>query len=246
MDVEVHQGAVRSLVPEWGALFRADPAAAPFSSPEWALAWWSHWGQGADPWFVAVRDGGRLVGLAPLVRRRRGPVGVLHVVGEGPSDYWEVLALPEVRDEVTAAVAEELSARRREWDVVVARGVVRGSSTERTVTDSRVRSLRRASSPSPRLALPESFDAYLAGLPTRRRGTMRRHLRRLDGGEVRLRELGPADDLAAAMDRWFALRLKQWSEARGREIDPAHPEARFRAFGREVAVSLVPAGLAFL
>ena len=62
-------GSLDALLPEWEELFEADAEATPFSSAGWARAWWPHWSRASQPWIVTVRDGDRLVGLAPLVPR---------------------------------------------------------------------------------------------------------------------------------------------------------------------------------
>ena len=86
MQAEVHRDGIEELLPEWEQLFAADDQATPFSSAEWARAWWTHWAGAGRPFIVTVRDGGRLVGLAPLVLARRGPFRVLTELGRPPSN----------------------------------------------------------------------------------------------------------------------------------------------------------------
>src|SRR4051794_4555157 len=94
VDAEVHEGPFEALLPAWKELYSAQPGATPFMSPGWAASWWPHYGTDASVFSVVVRDGGAVVGLAPLVRRRKGPLRVLEPVGMDPGDYWDVLAAP--------------------------------------------------------------------------------------------------------------------------------------------------------
>ncbi len=84
----------RRCCPSGSSCSRCDDEATPFSSAEWARAWWTHWAGAGTPFIVTVRDSGRLVGLAPLVLARRGPFRVLTELGRPPSNYWDVLSEP--------------------------------------------------------------------------------------------------------------------------------------------------------
>jgi CelD/BcsL family acetyltransferase involved in cellulose biosynthesis len=102
-----------------------------------------------------------------------------------------------------------------------------------------LRPVHRSAMPCPGLTLPDSFDAYLASLPTSRRKELRRCLRNLNGDELRLRA-PPVDELPAAISRWQALRVRQWA-ARGKRLAPIHRREHFRDFIVDVTTELVPA-----
>lgn len=243
MHAELHRGPLDLLLPEWDELFQADPEATPFSSAGWARAWWPHWSGGSEPWIVTVRDGDRLVGLAPLVAARRGPFRVLTELGRPPSNYWSVIALPDVRAAVEAAVAGAVRARAGEWHALLLGGVPTGSSLEEALRGSGLRVRARRPTPYPGLDLPGSFEEYLQGLPRKRRKDLRRHMRRLEDGRLTLRDVtGPAE-LRAAIERWQDIRVRWW-ESRGKDMDPEHAGARFRDFMSDLVVALVPQGLA--
>ncbi|MCW3050049.1 MAG: glycosyl transferase group 1 [Solirubrobacterales bacterium] len=243
MDVALLDQALDDLLPDWRALHAADPHATPFTSAGWAQAWWRHWGQGARPWLLAVHDAETLVGLAPLALARAGPLRVLRGLGRHPGDYWDVLALPELRERVVELVGEALLEHAGRWDLLIANGLPPGSATPGALGEHGCRVARRPSSPCPAIDLPDSFDAYLATLSRQHRGNLRRHLRRLDGGEVTLRELRGPEDLEPAIARWSELRARQW-EVAGRALTPQQRDPRFTPFVRDVALALVPQGLA--
>jgi CelD/BcsL family acetyltransferase involved in cellulose biosynthesis len=224
-------------------LFDADPDATPFSSPGWAQAWWPLWAGTARPWVVAVRDGPKLVGLAPLVVRRRGPFRVLTELGKEPGNYWDILAAPEHREAVASAVVAEIDGRSREWDALVLRALPEDSAIERALGDRGLRLDRRPPDAYPGIELPSSFDEYLKTLTSKRRKDLRRHLRRLDEGSLSCEEVRDPEELEAAIGRWQELRVRWWGE-RGRRIDPEHASDRFRAFLVDLVQLLVPEGLA--
>ncbi len=243
MHAEVHSGSLAALLPEWEALFDEDAAATPFSSPGWARAWWAHWSQGVEPWLVTVRDGDRLVGLAPLVAARRGPFRVLAELGRPPANYWGVLAAPGARTEVDAAVAAAIRSRAADWHALLLGGLPAGSAFEAALRAAGLRVRARRPTPYPGIELPESFEAYLQELPRKRRKDLRRHLRRLDDGRLELRDVTEPTALRAAIDRWQDIRVRWW-QSRGKAMDPEHASTRFRDFMRDLVGELVPRGQA--
>ena len=42
-------GSMEALRPEWEALWERCPAATPFQSPSWQIAWWRYFGTGKLP-----------------------------------------------------------------------------------------------------------------------------------------------------------------------------------------------------
>jgi CelD/BcsL family acetyltransferase involved in cellulose biosynthesis len=238
MNVELHQGAVDDLVPDWTQLFAADDRATPFQSPAWAQAWWQWWADRAQPWTLVVRDAGRLIGLMPLVLRRTATLRVLRVMGEEPADYWDLLALPDRRPEVEAALVGELQRRRYQWDALVVSRLPAHSTTPRALAGSGLRVHERDSTLCPGIELPQTWDAYLATLRTKARTNLRRRLRSLDEGGLQLREVD-VPDIPRALRCWQEIRIRQW-EQRDRELAGAHRSDAFRDFLVEVMKSLVP------
>lgn len=102
--------AFDALRAAWAGLWDRCPAATPFQSPEWLLAWWHafHPGRLAA---VALREGGRLAGLAPLYID--GPTA--RPVGASVSDYLDVLIEPELRAEGVARMFERAEWQSCEW-----------------------------------------------------------------------------------------------------------------------------------
>lgn len=240
---ELHSGPPDELAAEWQELFEADPSATPFVSPGWGLAWIRHLGEHTEPWLVTVREDDRLVGLAPLALELRRSTRALRLVGKEPGDYWDVLARPDRRAAVTRAVAAELARREDQWDVFFLAGQPDEAATPAISGESSLRVRPRPGTPCPRIALPEDFDEYLRQLPGSHRSNVRKHLRRLDQGDVALREVTDVPALDGAVTRWHDLHIKRW-EALSKPIDPSHVTDRFREFMRDAMCALVPRGLA--
>jgi CelD/BcsL family acetyltransferase involved in cellulose biosynthesis len=243
VEAAVYDGDLDDLLPEWGELFAADDRATPFQSPAWVRAWDRHWAGGMRPWVLVVRRERRLVGLIPLWRERALRLRSLRAGGE-PADYCDLLAVPDARAEVEAAVAQELRSRRGEWDALTLMSLPPGSTTATAFERCGLRSTQRSLVACPGVALPDTFDAYLATLPSSRRTNLRRRLRNLDEGELELRVPRP-EDVPGAIDRWQALRVAQWA-AMGKQLTRAQTTPQFRDFLVEVVAELMPAGLALV
>jgi CelD/BcsL family acetyltransferase involved in cellulose biosynthesis len=240
---ELHSGSPEELASEWEGVFEADPDATPFVSPGWGLAWMRHLAYGAEPWLVTVREGERLVGLAPLALDRPRRKRMLRMIGKEPGDYWDVVAVPEHRETVSTAVAAELARRADEWDALYVATRPGDSITRALAEDRSLVVGARAVTSCPRVTLPDDFDEYLRLLPGSHRSNVRKHLRRLDEGQVELREVTDVSELDRAIARWHELHVKRWA-ALSKRIDPTHLKPSFREFMLDAMRALVPQRLA--
>ncbi|HEY7838004.1 MAG TPA: GNAT family N-acetyltransferase [Terriglobales bacterium] len=125
--VETESGLC-SLAPEWDELATASARPTPFLCWDWILTWWRHFHGSSELMVVTARSpDGRLRGLLPLhiVRRRAAgmPVRSLEFLGHRGSavcaDHLDLLARPEERGEVAAALMREVLRRRSRWDTLV-------------------------------------------------------------------------------------------------------------------------------
>jgi CelD/BcsL family acetyltransferase involved in cellulose biosynthesis len=243
LHARLEHGPFDGIAAAWERLHAQSPLATPFMSAGWARAWWAAWEDAAEPFTVVVRDGDEVVGLAPLVRRRRGPLRVLEPVGMDPGDYWDALSAAGREREVADAVAAALREQRGAWDAWILRCAPPASPVPGALDA--LPALRRPPIPAPHIALPEDFDAYLKGLSSSHRQNLRKHLRRLDDGEVELDEITDPARLPEVVERWQGFRRAQW-EAQGKDINPEHVSPRFAAFMLACLRELLPAGAALV
>lgn len=156
-------------------------------------------------------------------------------------NYWDIVASPPVREAVTEAVVGELRGRRGDWDVLAVNGLPPDSPTEAALARAGVRG--RSPTPCPSMALPSTFDEYLGSLSRSHRGNLSRHLRRLESGEVELRDVRGREQISAAVDHWHDIRVRWWDD-REKEMTALQRTERYREFIRDLVLELEPAGLA--
>ncbi|HZU60224.1 MAG TPA: GNAT family N-acetyltransferase [Solirubrobacteraceae bacterium] len=246
MDVElVGPEDLDEALGDWARLETTDPSLTPFNSSAWGRVWLEHWDVHAEPWILRVRRDDQVVGLAPLALQRRRGVRVLSMIGKEPGDYWDLIAPPSERAAVARAVGAELRRRSRAWDIAVISCLPAGSATLSGLTDGGLRLFRRPPVRSPAIQLPSSFEDYLRTLSGSRRGNLRRHLNRLDRGELSVREVSQPDQIPGVLSRWHELRIRQWRET-GRELNPSHAEEHFLRFMVQAAIALLEPGFTSL
>jgi CelD/BcsL family acetyltransferase involved in cellulose biosynthesis len=122
------------FVPAWHELLADSACDEVTLSPEWLLAWWEVFGglEGRRPRLLRFDEGGRLVGLAPLLARRHWyrpglPFRRLEMLASGEreedsicSDYLGVLARRGREIDVARALAFALpGGRAGPWDELV-------------------------------------------------------------------------------------------------------------------------------
>jgi CelD/BcsL family acetyltransferase involved in cellulose biosynthesis len=185
-------------------------AGNPFSTWEWASAWWRHFGGDRHQRILGCRDGsGDLVGILPLYLASGRPLRILRFVGHGPANQLGPICLPQHRDAVARAFRNAL-ADQAGWDVCVAerldasegwRELIKGSVT------------RFESSPIIRFDTSD-WDEYLASRSANFRQQTRRLERRLEREySLRYRLASDPDRLEQDMDTFFALHEERWESA---------------------------------
>jgi CelD/BcsL family acetyltransferase involved in cellulose biosynthesis len=213
LDIIEDLDTARALAGEWDAL--ALERALPLCAPGWMLPWWQHKAPpGSVLRIVAVRDGGRLIGLAPWFAGR-GPGGRVDVrfLGAELSDRVDVLCAPRHEHEVREQLLDALARMRPRPDLVAFEAVSASSSWADDLARGNPGLARYRNSllPAPSVALPSGApEEWLAARSSNFRGQMRRMRRRLEQRGGRVRQVVDADEMHAAIDALLALHAARW------------------------------------
>ncbi|HEX7292188.1 MAG TPA: GNAT family N-acetyltransferase [Conexibacter sp.] len=214
-EIVVERERLDALAPDWHALAAA--CGEPLSAPAWMVTFARELGGAHEtPRVVAVRDGERLVGLAPLcvdLERPRRAAGYRLMAGDMPRAT--PLALPGREWEVAGAVAGALAAADPRPDSLALESIPVACGWPLALAEqwpTRVRPLMRRyfTMSSPTASLDHaSFDAWLAAKSSNFRGQMRRMRRKFAqaGGSGRFATRATLHEDWAAMvrlhaDRW--------------------------------------------
>ncbi len=242
---------LEKLVQAWKPL----AGGVPLRTPEWLLTWWRHFGRECELFAIAVTDlGGSLVGLAPwMLEHCRTSGRVVRFLGSGEvcSDYLSILAQEDRAAEVVDALAQWLTdAETRDngsdrWDLLHLTGAASADPNVAQLTErlwDRGNSIhRRAGLRCWRIALPGTWDEYVATLSKSHRKQVRRAQRRvLESGRAVLHTLAPGEDPQPAME--ILVDLHQRRRATLGEPGCFASET-FSAFLHEAAVRLHRSGM---
>jgi CelD/BcsL family acetyltransferase involved in cellulose biosynthesis len=228
---------------DWPSLLQADADATLFHGPRFLKPYWEEFSAGSLS-VAVVRAGDRPSAVAPFEVND----GLLRFLGGfDVTDYMGPVGIPveleRAAKELMAAVAA-----RDDWE----RADLRGLGEEGSWLDALRGGARDAGldadaeldAVAPCLALPATFDEYLATLPGKRRHEVRRKDRRLREAfpDVRLVDASPAT-IGNDLDRFVELHRSSPGE-KGRFMVPG-----MELFFRRLADALLPDGtlrLAFL
>jgi len=250
-------GALAAIENDWADLLRRSSSPSFTLSPDWLLPWWRVFGQEANRTLKVglFHRGERLIGLAPLLARPHRyhlalPFRRLELLGSGEdekdeicSDYLGVIAEAGAEREISAALARALASDGfGPWDELLLPAMsgfdpLLGSlCTELSRTGLDVQ-LERVSG-CPYIPLPETWEDYLAALPSSARYMVRRSLRDFakwaDGSE-RIERAERPDDVERGAAILRALHAERWNHAGG---SGAFASERFTRFHAEVMPEL--------
>jgi CelD/BcsL family acetyltransferase involved in cellulose biosynthesis len=208
---------------EWDAL--AVAAARPYCAPAWMLAWWRHVGASRGPVrAVAVRDEGRLVGLAPFYAESAfGRPTRSRLMAADMSHRVEPLAEPGAERAVAEAIASVLARARPRPALVSFESVDSASGWPALLADAWPGSGRPALLPQfTRAALTvrldgSSFDDWLARRSRKFRGYSRRNTRQLAERSAEFRLARTEPELEEGLAQFTDLHHRRW-EGRGGSV----------------------------
>ena len=247
--------ALDALAREWRRLSEQSDTALLFNTHEWASACWRQFHRVASGrdlsrlWVLAVRDSACLRAVVPLwveTRRFLGmPTRIARFVGEGPSDYGDLLLAAPRRPALEAIIAH-LAVHGAPWDVLDLReffGESPNLSEWIKLLASRGWWVRQtADSPCQTIPTEGGWDAYYRGrFNSKRRRDQRRERRSLDETGTVTQEVltdatlapGLADTLAAVQ----AAHADAGEHRPGEFNDPA-----FRSFLEEMLTTATARG----
>lgn len=183
LEIELIQETERfsALKGEWDALFEEASERSLFLSHCWYDCWWRRFSTGAALSLIVLREGGRMVGVAPLQRRRlflHGiPVRALLLISNGNSLHNDFVVVRQERDRAMGVLLRYLYDTMPGWDVLQLTHVPADSANLAGLTAElrgRGKSFhQRPSYDSPYLDLDRGWESFLAGRSQRVRKTLR-------------------------------------------------------------------------
>lgn len=259
VQVITELASLQALQVEWSELLARSASPEPMLSPTWLLTWWQVYGQNRALCVVLFYLQDRLVGLAPLQRRRfwhkpgipftrLEPLGADVDEDDGVcSDYLNVIAEIDHEEAVAKGLAEALAARSMgRWTEFVL-PAMDGESRMVPLLSQCLRGKGfdvecQASGVAPFIALPETWEEYLQALPSKKRYPITRALREFDkwaGDDWQLHEARTSAELVEGNRILQSLHSERWQ---GKGQAGAFGGQRFRDFHDAIMPRLLTEG----
>jgi len=195
-----------SIVADWAQLHERCCDATPFQRPEWLLSWIEVFAP-HELRVVEVREGDRLVGLAPLLIYPRDSERVLAFAGGGVSDYLTLLLQPGSETEVFHEICGALE-KDRGWSVLELTDVSRYSGLHK-IGELRAYTVEHDSCSV--TVLPPNCEELSRLFSDRQRANLRNarsRLGRAGGGEF---DVATRETLPDFLEELFKLHTLRWS-----------------------------------
>ncbi len=251
---------LRGFESEWEDLWQADPEADIFSSADWFLTWWEHFGEVPGPGALVLRDGERYVGVsgrpvAPfvLVAREEGSaVAVLplvEVVGRWNRLPARILAPPlnnhsargsllisaGARGSAARAFVKSLS-RRSDWDLLALEGIAAPVLARAGIVEAveeRGFAIRRGGDWGHTVVpIQGSWESYLRGQSHNFRKSLSRAERSLEAlGSLRVERHAGVEQVARAAEVFVDVDCESWKATHGETVASSE---RLRSYYTEV------------
>ena len=237
MSYTITQESFDRLVSYW-----ADPSQrldwnSIFVLPIWLKVWWQEFGSGAELYLGTVREGEKIIGIAPLLLSE----GKASIIGSANvCDYLDFVVAPGMERDFFGVLLDDLKDKGiNHLDL----GPLRPDSTVLThlvgiAQNQGYEVLRHSEDVSLELDLPSTWEEYLATLTGKQRHEVRRKLRRLSQeGKV---DYYTVKD-SAAVNNAMGTFLKMFSESRRDKA--TFLTTQMESFFRSLADAMAKAGL---
>jgi CelD/BcsL family acetyltransferase involved in cellulose biosynthesis len=208
--------------------------------PAWLKTWWQELGSETELYLGAVREGGEIIGIAPLLVEE----GKASIIGSADvCDYLDFIVTPGMERDFFSVLLDDL--RQKGINHLDLRPL-RPDSTVLTnlagiAQERGYEVLCRPEDVSVELDLPPTWDEYLAALSTKQRHEVRRKLRRLsEAGKVDYHLIKGSSAANSAMDVFLKMFVGT------REDKATFLTARMESFFRSLADTMAEVGLLWL
>lgn len=246
------QGFAR-LEAEWNALLSQSGSDTITLTHQWLLTWWDVFGEGRELCLLLARESEKLVGIAPLLKRRVRRLGVplrrVEFLASGEleadeicSDYLDFIIQKERESEILGAFLDFLT-KDKTWDELVLTdisgespnlavlrelGKMRGLSFEVTREQTCIF-----------VSLPASRDELVASISSQKRKRLNKDRRTVEERAMRVQSVASSDGFEAAFETLVALHQERWTS---RGFPGSFSSAKFLRFHRELAPKILAHG----
>jgi CelD/BcsL family acetyltransferase involved in cellulose biosynthesis len=213
----------RTLREPWNALLQKSVDNNIFLTWEWLFNWWSHYGGDKQLRIIIIREGNKIICIAPLmqVKYKQGfiSINVIENLCSEDCDYSGII-LTENKQEALIALLNYLDKVTKSENLVVRLYHVPDKSvfihTLRAQYPSFSAALRMDEKPSSYcsyIMLPLTWDEFLHSLKSKKRYNLRTRMQNLQKGHtVEFEKYAGGDDIREKLQVLFEFHEKRWGK----------------------------------
>ena len=251
-DAQAHTSRVRcirsfeelaAIRSEWSALLQRAHSFTPFQTFEWHAAWWRVFGGDFELFVLCAEEGGRLIGIAPLMLTSRRLLGrrlrVAHFIGLYQSDFCDFI-LDQSRPDALGLLLDWLAANPEDWDALDLRNFEGGSATLRVVQEFFAARGYLVEQRHWNQAPTYMFGDQQADNELLKKKSLRRHYNYFQRqGRLEFKHYTAAEDIVDHLEEFFRQHIGRWGQT---ETPSQFLQERPRAFCQEIVRALAPTG----
>jgi CelD/BcsL family acetyltransferase involved in cellulose biosynthesis len=219
VDVIGDESGFIRLHDEWDGLLASSASNTPFLTSAWMRAWWAHLAASASLRVMAVRDGGALIAVAPMMLTRRGLSSTLEFLGIGGAgaDYLDLIIHTGREREAIDALATTLHSLQFPLYLDHLPPAALATRLQSALATSGWTSIETSPDVCPFINLSgHSWDSYLATLGSAHRANVRRRLRAIAAGfDVQFAVAETEDQRRTALSALIDLNRERWANRGG-------------------------------
>lgn len=241
IEIIVDSPSFRDIREDWNAL-AAETGASIFQTWEWSWHWWKANSKGKKLSILTVRDGLKLIAIAPLYRSSSHlglPIKVISFLGTGGTDYLGIIATRGDGGTALSFLLDYLFDLTG-WDAIdlqqlpVDHGTVAGLIQEKAIVTGLV-CVFEAQDACYSLSLPGSWEEYIAGLSKKFRWNVQYYSRRLEREHEVSFRLSNKETVKEDIELFFKLHQKRFLD---KKKPGAYLNPKFRKFHAGLAADL--------
>jgi CelD/BcsL family acetyltransferase involved in cellulose biosynthesis len=224
---------------QWNGLLEQSTHDRVFLTHEWFCSWWRAFGEGNELFIVTVRDGGEVVGIAPLMiarRKHRGlPVRSVLFMSSDDSPGCAFIT-KRGKEEAIKAIKCFLLRDLKQWDIMFLKNAISDREVEETLTGTiegeRKKYIARPGLRSPYLKTEGGYETYYRSLTPKSRKVLRNVSNRMRGmGKIEIKE----NNCAQALQDVISVSKKGWKYREGKAFINQEERRSFFEILSEVA-----------
>jgi len=176
---------LEELADDWDSLLVTAQIENIFLTYSWIIEWWQVYGADADIWVLISRQSDQIIGIAPLmIRKRAWGIRYLSFIGSGEvfPNHLEFIVRPDMLTTLVQDFCEYILQNRSQWDILDFEGLSENSNLalyQDIFRRIRLKVEIEQYATCPYAKFPDSFEMYLDSRGKRTRKNFRKYSRRL-------------------------------------------------------------------